>query len=761
MIYTKNNKELMPEEPVVPSGNTAEGGSAASSIEPVGAGTNAEAGATNPPYFYEIVRKEGGLTWVKPIVSLDDPYADLTGVALGEFSMNPMVFSQKRSQIYPPPPPPAAETTPAQTTQNQTAAPDNPANSFDPLDPRLVFITESTDNVPTLMMSYSWDPAITAPLVEGFVYADKNGSQAEGEATPIAVGDSSVERSVIYDDPKLNEFIGVPALMSNMSYINFIGSGGKDGIKNLVDRENSPRWYDVTADSPNGTSSTSELTVTNLIKWGEKHKRFPYRYTDFVFLKWWKKIPLNYMITLRRYTRPVIDNVTTEFDSDYQGKNELKLRSAVHAITFLGEDPGNKISSILGPIEAGLLWKEVKADVWEVTTDSTPGQADSPFPNLAKTLGFLNKGPVGAKDSQPGQVPPDPYSNGPYANKILGPVTVIDSTKARARGVKFKHDLNLVFEYTSRSIGGINSKAAMLDILSNLLILTYNTATFWGGMNRHMPHAGAGGQAPFLGGAAGRKAWMQGNPAAFFEAVSKQFEGAMANIGDLFNKLFDDPVAGLKSMAAGAMSNYMKMNSTAGRSQTQGIHSLLTGAPVGEWHVTVGNPMNPMMMIGNMICSGIKIEFNDELGPDDFPTELKATITLEHGMPRDKTDIESMFNKGGGRLYSLPPKMNESDLFASMGDSIYGKVDTPNYVNNGSGGQNGGGGAQPGSTRRSNNSGGKRFRSKNPLLGDPTQIDKIVNTWKNSTVPRISATMVGIYNHGFAAYTRATTEKKK
>ena len=30
------------------------------------------------------------------------------------------------------------------------------------------------------------------------------------------------------------------------------------------------------------------------------------------------------------------------------------------------------------------------------------------------------------------------------------------------------------------------------------------------------------------------------------------------------------------------------------------------------------------------------------------------TITLERGMPRDKDGIESMFNAGSGRIYSLP-----------------------------------------------------------------------------------------------------------
>jgi hypothetical protein len=56
-------------------------------------------------------------------------------------------------------------------------------------------------------------------------------------------------------------------------------------------------------------------------------------------------------------------------------------------------------------------------------------------------------------------------------------------------------------------------------------------------------------------------------------------------------------------------------------------------------------------MIGNLICTGVKIEFSERLGPDDFPAELKATFTLNHGRDRERGEIESMFNRGDGRLY--------------------------------------------------------------------------------------------------------------
>jgi hypothetical protein len=106
-----------------------------------------------------------------------------------------------------------------------------------------------------------------------------------------------------------------------------------------------------------------------------------------------------------------------------------------------------------------------------------------------------------------------------------------------------------------------------------------------------------------------------------------------------------------------------------------GLKALLIGEPVGEWHVTVGNPLNPIAMIGNLICTGIELNFSDELGPDDFPTEIKIIVKLEHGMARDRDAIESIFNRGMGRIYDLPDNFTGSADGESKVDNVTGNAD--------------------------------------------------------------------------------------
>jgi hypothetical protein len=190
--------------------------------------------------------------------------------------------------------------------------------------------------------------------------------------------------------------------------------------------------------------------------------------------------------------------------------------------------------------------------------------------------------------------------------------------------------------------------------MSNMLALTYNNAAFWGGANRYFPQKPT---YPFLGGKAGMNAWYKGDPAGFAKAVGAQVSDAANKVGDILAELAADPISALKNLAAGAAKLGMIEMGKGRAPSIVAMKALLTGEPVGEWHMVIGNPFDPIAQIGNLICTEAKFQFNDIIGADNFPTELKVTITVEHGRPRDAGDIQSIFNKGQGRIY-YPPKGN-------------------------------------------------------------------------------------------------------
>lgn len=109
--------------------------------------------------------------------------------------------------------------------------------------------------------------------------------------------------------------------------------------------------------------------------------------------------------------------------------------------------------------------------------------------------------------------------------------------------------------------------------------------------------------------------------------------------------------------------------------------NILIGEPVGEWHLTIGNPLNPIMVIGNLICSKMKVDWDEELGPDDFPTGFSVEYSLEHAMARDNDAIQSMFNRGMGKYYTLPDYISTSSDRITYVDKFTKNAGTGDFGN--------------------------------------------------------------------------------
>jgi hypothetical protein len=498
-------------------------------------------------------------------------------------------------------------------------------------------------------------------------------------------------------------YIGVPSLMNNYAHIKLYGSVGG---QLMINQKGKRKWYEVDQTINGLNLNTSQTpTTTSLIEWGNEdpYGRTPYNFSDFIFCKHWKKVPNNRLITLRRYAAPIVDNLKfpgmngsqssgnpassnpadklkqngTPGSNDGGSTSKVMFPPMASAITYFGEETDNKIGDIL-KFTTGFDWDEVEANVWNTTTASNPDNEAGPgglwsgLTKFAKTLNVATGNWNQNATLNGGMLPPDPYVDGPYENRIIGPVNRITSVKKRKAGIKFEMSgIELKFDYVARPIGGINTKVVLLDILSNFLIIGSTSAVFWGGQHRFMSNPQ---KYPFIGGAEGMQQWYAGKPIEWGSTTIKQFVGTTQNVStDLFEKaknFFNSLLGngdGNKDLF-GSLNNVFTGNGVAGNviknfaaekssgqiPYLQNLKALLIGEPVGEWHVTVGNPLNPIAMIGNLVCESLQVEFGNEIGPDDFPTEMRITVKLSHGMARDKDAIQSIFNRGMGRIYDLP-----------------------------------------------------------------------------------------------------------
>ena len=444
----------------------------------------------------------------------------------------------------------------------------------------------------------------------------------------------------------------------------------------------------------------------------------PYYWKDFLYCKYYGSIPNNYMITLRRFPTPVLDNMSipAALKDNEAYITEGVGRPVAQAITWFGGNTGNSLSGILS-FTTGLKWlpatqEEIKRQEAFSKGLFTGDQGIGPRSFIGSTLDKIspqvkNIYDAGRSIVEGLTIATDPNETvtkarrtralrdkskdlgGVMSEYIWTSVDVVTTTQVRAAGLPFTwSDIVLVFDYDLTSVGEVNSKAAMLDILANLLSIGTNYGNFLTPDIRYQADTPA---IAFPGGDRGLELYYS-NPIKWFtDFGNKLADATTKTLNDPESNAVDDVRAKLSNLLLEGGNDPAKfvdqikqfentLGTAAGRLIKLSVSgeltdnyraplSLLTGAPVGEWHVTVGNPCNPIAMIGNLVCDGVKIEFTESLGPDDFPTGVKATFTLKHGRERERGEIESIFNRGDGKLYQSVLKTSaNAQSFASTGD---------------------------------------------------------------------------------------------
>ena len=501
-----------------------------------------------------------------------------------------------------------------------------------------------------------------------------------------------------------------------------------------------------------------EVTLTNILaKYGNfsQSNPTPYRASDFLWLKYYNKIPLNRQITLRRYMFPINDDrQRSPYFSKKSSIQGWSNNPVAQMVTFFGGPSGNSLSRILSinpstsvqakdsQLQYINLFGGKSTDALSLFKDSSIGKfASEKASQLSNAAGSLTnlvsfggaslaaslmKGALSglsAKDltkgllSFSGLVDParagglesyrdtyNPYDRGGYLQDIYQkPFNVISSVNERTPGLTGgigTDGISLVFDYTLKSIGHLNSKAVMLDIMANILATCHYRGNFWGGEARFFLDKGI---FPLLDEGQTLKL-VQGFWSGDFKSATEALKNILVEsfgkdttfqqIIDLVNAHVSanqetpSSSAETKALYPGSVdisqstANTGYLQTTLDKLEDYALYDLLsgmfglsagssnaslpvfqafrTGAPTGEWHITVGNPFNPIAKMGNLICTGVRIEFNDNLGADDFPTEMRATVSLKPGMPRANADIESVFNDGHGGLYI--PKADSNNL---------------------------------------------------------------------------------------------------
>lgn len=445
-----------------------------------------------------------------------------------------------------------------------------------------------------------------------------NTANVYGEHTDVDIPDSATEDNEpkAGGEQKMPTVGKIPRSQFNPYFnIRIVGSNAKDNYPKLDTdvSSNDVRFQPVTAasliDTPRGASI--------------------YAPEDFIYMQNYDKLKLNRLITLRRFAHPCIDDIFND---------KLTTEPDICRLLTFADSEENKFSDIL-KLSFGLNWKQLTSESSKMEMQGADDNTGiTGMMGVAASLLDPQYGHNAMKGSARLGIDPQ-YDN----NRVYGPVDSIASTHIRDIGVNFEQKIDLTFRYEMKSFNGINQKAAFIDLLSNIFLMGTNDAKFWGGA----------------------RYWIGARPSKYMNMLKsldstdwkKYTSEAYAGMTALFKKYSQPQNAKemLKNIANNALNlAFGSIINKLGRTGIPMANSLLTGNPVGLWHLTVGNPLNPILVAGDLIAESTEVTFGDELGFDDFPTEIIVKISLKNAKPRGRAEIENMFNCGKGRVYLKP-----------------------------------------------------------------------------------------------------------
>lgn len=485
-------------------------------------------------------------------------------------------------------------------------------------------------------------------------------------------------------------------------------------------------------------------TLVNLSKYSRSILgQARYKYSDFMFCKE-LGMPNNHLITLRRYASPIGDqihgqgavannfaiismsNVKNQKDAKKQKtktiknfENSAKVSDVGHLCCYFGGED-NKLEDIIKysfkqtykTMNSEIQRQDSKEDdrpslLGAIVNTASAGYRAHMANSTAGNNNLLARwgSHFGVVRSIFGSQPWHHNDGALYhvdKNKIYEPKNTIQEVDYYEGKIQFQHEFSLVFSYEMRAYDNISPKAAMLDLIANILRTCGTHGSFWGGarqLNGPSPNAagwnkanhlidntwdalGSGIGTMFQGGFS-MDSIMSGlskivssdlgqmisgivtkakDAAQALWAGAKGLADGTATREEVFGAIFDgikkaDKATGFSDMAKA------KLKDAMGRPQVYAWDSLLSGGDTGMWHLTIGNPLRPIMTFGNLEVTNTTIEHSGPLGIDDFPTKLKVTVQLKHARPRDIGAIEKMYAFGASSIYKGKSKSNPSRVY--------------------------------------------------------------------------------------------------
>jgi hypothetical protein len=438
------------------------------------------------------------------------------------------------------------------------------------------------------------------------------------------------------------------------------------------------------------------VSTTNILKVLEGYPSMKLKSSDFVYTQDYGVYPNNRLIVCRRFPGPIDDDLT-----------KGGVEPSTTLISWFGEDQ-NPVDFSFGE-----KWKETSETLKEVLNE------------FGKDVGIkaIESSGLGGRLASLGNAIPLPGITqvlqreiltslgiiGPGASKLpVGDPNLIMESMRRetvsmeqpGSGLTGKISVTVKCKWEQKFIAGVDPTFVYYDILRTVLSFGGSNATFYLGASK----LGSGVEKfleklrtdPF-GLIQEFVSKLQETLKKFLEKVKIYFEK-----GDVPK---DDKPAGIGTLDTDEGDSFTRSLGNFGELLTSvtsfvtykykirimGIMNYLTGSPSGPWHVTVGNPMRPILSSGDMFTTSVTVKLGPTLSFNDLPSTIECDFKLESARNLGIGEIFGKLSCGQVRVTKPNPNyvaIEDIKKFTDIGKDelpknleILSSLDDPSFYN--------------------------------------------------------------------------------
>jgi len=361
---------------------------------------------------------------------------------------------------------------------------------------------------------------------------------------------------------------------------------------------------------------------TEIINKLRDRKSMKLEYSDFAYLTDLGVFPINRLIILRRFD----ENVIVEHDLDKINAEPISV-----LVSWISPEEEKMFSLNFNEVwvdQRKFFWEEFAEMIKGVTGINTskmvslPGWAQGFLLNFLKEAGFVKEPEGDEKFYLP-----------------VGDPNILRETKTRSldgQGLKSSIGISFKSKYEQKYIKGIDPGLSMMKVINN----------------------------GFAMGTSNMKFIFNGNGDAFNNLketvknnTTKEWTKTIINI----MKTFADALFTMVKGRDHTISNDSFRNNDGGgiidlvyKSMDLAIQryrwdlktslALTTGDPTTPWHMTVGNPLNPLLSIGNIVLDQGVINFGNEMNFNNLPDKIDISFNIDFGRPLGHSELLDIFN---------------------------------------------------------------------------------------------------------------------